>query len=86
TEGIFNPNHSLHVSLFNWIWPLICQSVLDEFTRYWNNHQVRSQKNKLMPLGAMPWDIFTSPQAYGGEHCSIPVSQDTIDALRAQLP
>ncbi|KAF8589725.1 hypothetical protein K439DRAFT_1612526 [Ramaria rubella] len=62
TEGIFNPNHSLHVSLFNWIWPPICQSVLDEFTRYWNNHQ-----------------------AYGGEHCSIPVSQDAIDALQAQL-
>ncbi|KAF8584361.1 hypothetical protein K439DRAFT_1653235 [Ramaria rubella] len=77
-KGIFNPNNNLHISLFNWIWPPICQSVLDEFTTYWNNHRVRSQKNKLMPSGATPWDIFTSPQAYG-------VPQDAINALRADL-
>ncbi|KAF8576012.1 hypothetical protein K439DRAFT_1541744 [Ramaria rubella] len=84
-EGIFNPNDNLHISLFNWIWPPICQSVLDEFTTYWNNHRVHSQKNKLMPSGATPRDIFTSPQAYGGECCSIPVPQDAIDALQEAL-
>ncbi|KAF8573693.1 hypothetical protein K439DRAFT_1624886 [Ramaria rubella] len=85
-EGIFNPNDNLHISLFNWIWPPICQSVLDEFTTYWNNHRVHSQKNKLMPSGATSRDIFTSSQAYGGEHCSIPMPQDAIDALQADLP
>ncbi|KAF8579620.1 hypothetical protein K439DRAFT_1648436 [Ramaria rubella] len=70
-EGIFNPNNTLHVSLFNWIWPPICQSVLDDFSMHWNNHRVHN--------------IFTSPQAYGGEHCSIPIPQDAINALHAEL-
>ena len=39
-----------------------------------------------MPSGATPRDVFTSSQAYGGERCSIPVTQDAIDALRADLP
>ncbi|KAF8583634.1 hypothetical protein K439DRAFT_1647174 [Ramaria rubella] len=85
TEGVFNLNNELHVALFNWIWLPICQSVLDEFMTYWNNHRVRSQKNKLMPSGATPRDIFTSPQAYGGERYSIPRTQEAIDALRAEL-
>ncbi|KAF8579544.1 hypothetical protein K439DRAFT_1524163 [Ramaria rubella] len=69
-EGIFNPNDNLYISLFKWIWPPI----------------FHSQKNKLMPSGATPQDIFTSPQAYGGERCLIPVPQDAINALRANLP
>lgn len=28
---------------------------------YWNTHKIRKQKNKSMPSGATPTDIFTSP-------------------------
>ena len=38
-----------------------------------------------MPSGATPNDIFILPSAYGGERCSIPVSQDAIDALRKDI-
>ena len=36
----------------------------------------------MMPSGATPRDIFTSPQAHGLEQCSIPVPQIAIDNLR----
>ncbi|KAF8519423.1 hypothetical protein JB92DRAFT_3112377 [Gautieria morchelliformis] len=61
-------------------------AILDDFIAYWNSHRVRTQHNKLMPSGATPSNIFTSPQAYGGERCSIPVSQEAIDALRKNIP
>ncbi|KAF8519431.1 hypothetical protein JB92DRAFT_3112393 [Gautieria morchelliformis] len=61
-------------------------AILDDFVAYWNSHRVRTQHNKLMPSGATPSNIFTSPQAYGGERCSIPVSQEAIDALHKNIP
>ncbi|KAF8511093.1 hypothetical protein JB92DRAFT_3144212 [Gautieria morchelliformis] len=61
-------------------------AILDDFIAYWNSHRVRTQHNKLMPSGATPCNIFTSPGAYGGERCSIPVSQEAIDALRKNIP
>ncbi|KAF8508556.1 hypothetical protein JB92DRAFT_2832320 [Gautieria morchelliformis] len=62
------------------------QAILDDFVACWNSHRVWTQHNKLMPSGATPRNIFTSPQAYGGEQCSIPVSQEAIDALRKNIP
>ncbi|KAF8506306.1 hypothetical protein JB92DRAFT_2832928 [Gautieria morchelliformis] len=85
-NGMFNPNDTLHISLFNWLWPPICQAILDDFVAYWNSHRAQTQRNKLMLSGATPRDVFTSPQAYGGERCSIPVPQDAIDALRKNIP
>ena len=76
----------IHSALFNWLWPPICQVVLDKFVAYWNSHRVQFQKNKSMPSGATPCDIFTSPQVYGGKCCSIPIPQEAVDVLRDDLP
>ncbi|KAF8513200.1 hypothetical protein JB92DRAFT_3083220 [Gautieria morchelliformis] len=87
-EGIWHWLHANHEasSLFNWLWPPICQAILNDFVAYWNSHRIQTQHNKLMPSGATPRDVITSPQAYGGEHCSILVPQDAIDALCKNIP
>ncbi|KAF8525667.1 hypothetical protein JB92DRAFT_2621172, partial [Gautieria morchelliformis] len=50
-NGMFNPNDTLHISLFNWLWLPICQAILNDFLAYWNSYRVRTQHNKLMPSG-----------------------------------
>ncbi|KAF7975358.1 hypothetical protein HWV62_9675 [Athelia sp. TMB] len=63
TAGIFSPSNDVHVALFNWLWPPIIQAELDEFSEYWNTHRIWKQKNKNMPSGAAPRDVYTSPEA-----------------------
>ena len=38
-----------------------------------------------MPSNKTPRDIFTRPEAVGRERCSIPVPQEAIDQLRADM-
>ncbi|KAJ7769521.1 hypothetical protein B0H16DRAFT_1661037 [Mycena metata] len=68
-EGIFNPNNPIHVLLFNWIWPPIVQGELDHFTERWNSHVIRRQRNKLMPSGVSPNELYAHPD--------IQISRDT---------
>ncbi|KAJ7894284.1 hypothetical protein B0H14DRAFT_3081334 [Mycena olivaceomarginata] len=75
-EGIFNPNNSIHVLLFNWIWPPIFQGELDHFTERWNSHVIRRQSNKLMPSGVSPNELYAHPEYYGGRCFAIPVPKD----------
>ncbi|EPQ56805.1 hypothetical protein GLOTRDRAFT_104539 [Gloeophyllum trabeum ATCC 11539] len=84
-QGVFNPGSAVHINLFNWIFPGLIQKKLDEFVAYWNSHRIRNQKNKLMPSGATPTDMFTRPEAYGGQRLSIPVPLDATTRLCASL-
>ncbi|KAJ7433582.1 hypothetical protein B0H11DRAFT_1939354 [Mycena galericulata] len=84
-EGIFNPNNQIHVHLFNWIWPPIIQGELDHFTERWNSHIIRRQRNKLMPSGVSPNELYAHPEYYGGRCFAIPVPQAAIDAFRANI-
>ncbi|KAJ7813493.1 hypothetical protein B0H14DRAFT_2522815 [Mycena olivaceomarginata] len=84
-EGIFNPNNPIHVHLFNWIWPPIVQGKLDHFTERWNSHVIRHQRNKLMPSGVSPNELYAHPEYYGGRCFAIPVPQAALDAFRASI-
>ncbi|KAF8156751.1 hypothetical protein B0H34DRAFT_808164 [Crassisporium funariophilum] len=85
-DGIYNPNHELHVNLFKWLWPRILQVQLDVFVEFWNNHRIRFQSKKSNVSGTTPRQAFTVPQLFGGKDCRIVVDQTTIDALRAEIP
>ncbi|KAJ7149797.1 hypothetical protein C8R43DRAFT_1096870 [Mycena crocata] len=84
-EGIFNPNNSIHVLLFNWIWPPIVQGELDHFTELWNSHVIRRQRNKSMPSGFSPNELYAHPEHFGGRCFAIPVPKDAITALRGTI-
>ncbi|KAJ6524658.1 hypothetical protein DFH09DRAFT_1250808 [Mycena vulgaris] len=71
-EGIFNPNNSIH-------------GELDHFTEMWNSHVIRRQRNKLMPSGVSPNELYSHPEHYGGRCFAIPVPKDAIDALRGSI-
>ncbi|KAJ7111718.1 hypothetical protein C8R44DRAFT_833185 [Mycena epipterygia] len=80
-EGIFNPNNQIHVHLFNWIWPPIVQGELDHFTERWNSHVICRQRNKLMPSGVSPNELYAHPEHYGGRCFAIPVPQAAINTF-----
>lgn len=72
--------------LFHWLWPKIVQLKLDEFKLYWNYHTPRKDEKKVMTSGIAPIEIYRNPATYGLARVSTPVEQETIDALRENLP
>ncbi|PPQ75874.1 hypothetical protein CVT24_000811, partial [Panaeolus cyanescens] len=84
SDGIFQPDSTLHKNLFYWLWPQIVQSQLDQFSEYWNNHRIRKQAEKSNMSGKSPRHGFTVPEA-PAEDCKIEVDQVVIEALRAQI-
>ena len=61
------------------------QIQVDAFIEYWNNHCIRTQKNKPNMSGSTPRHAFTvlAPPA---QDCKIPVSRQAIHALRSHIP
>ncbi|KAJ7139311.1 hypothetical protein C8R44DRAFT_606323 [Mycena epipterygia] len=84
-ERIFSPNVDFHLPLFYWIFVPLLQAQLDEFRLWWNHHRIRTQKDKNMPSGHVPYDALEHPQNYGGLACRIPVPQGAVDDLRKML-
>ncbi|KAJ7260158.1 hypothetical protein C8J57DRAFT_1637757 [Mycena rebaudengoi] len=86
TLNYFNPGLQLHIDLFNWLWPKIVQLSLDDFVEYWNNHKIRTQRNKLLPSGFSPNYICDFPERFGLTHFGEPAPQHFVDALRKNIP
>ncbi|KAI0752401.1 hypothetical protein C8Q80DRAFT_1266961 [Daedaleopsis nitida] len=87
SNGLFDHTNSIHVHLFQWLWPKIVQVKLNAFREYWNCHKIRGQRNKLMPSGGSPNNMFLNYQAYGCEDLSIPVTDmGLVRRLRDELP
>ncbi|KAJ6580123.1 hypothetical protein DFH09DRAFT_1077029 [Mycena vulgaris] len=64
--------------------PLL-QAELDEFRRFWNHHRVRSQPEKNMPSGHVPYNASDHPQNYGRLDHRIPVPQKAVGDLRKMV-
>jgi hypothetical protein len=79
------PNKFLS-DLFNWLWPKIIQRSLDDFVNYWNNHKIRTQRNKLLPSGVSPNYIGDFPENFGLVHFGVPAPQHLVDTLRQNIP
>ncbi|KAJ7832305.1 hypothetical protein B0H13DRAFT_2256526 [Mycena leptocephala] len=86
TNGLFNPGNQIHIDLFHWLWSKIVQIKLDEFKLYWNYHTPRKNPKKALVCGIPPIEIYRNPDVYGLARLSTPVDQETIDALRANIP
>ncbi|KAJ7703470.1 hypothetical protein B0H14DRAFT_3099849 [Mycena olivaceomarginata] len=86
SQSYFNPAFPLHIDLFNWLWPKIVQYSLDDFVDYWNNHKIRTQRNKALPSGVSPKFICDFPERFGLTHFGTPAPQDLIDTLHQNIP
>ncbi|KAJ7105543.1 hypothetical protein C8R44DRAFT_942644, partial [Mycena epipterygia] len=82
----FNSAQPFHIDLFNWLWPKIVQVSLDDFVEYWNNHKIRTQRNKQLPSGFSPNYIYDFPDKFGLTYFGVPAPQDLVDALRENIP
>ncbi|KAJ6605196.1 hypothetical protein DFH09DRAFT_1422079 [Mycena vulgaris] len=60
-ERIYGAEVAFHRDLFNWIFPPVIQSLLDEFRTYWNQHTICAQPEKEMPSGHAPADALEHP-------------------------
>ncbi|KAJ7882120.1 hypothetical protein B0H13DRAFT_2235504 [Mycena leptocephala] len=74
----FNPATPFYIDLFNWL--------LDDFVDYWNNHKIRTQRNKLLPSGVSPNYICDFPQRFGRTNFAVQAPQDLVEALRQNIP
>jgi hypothetical protein len=72
--------------LFNWLWPKIIQLKLNEFVEYWNNHKIRTQRDKLLPSGFSPKYICDFPDRFGLTKFGTSAPQHLVDALRQSIP
>ncbi|KAJ7430111.1 hypothetical protein B0H11DRAFT_2398532 [Mycena galericulata] len=86
SHNYFHPSLQHHIDLFNWLWPKIIQLCLDNFVEYWNNHKIRTQRNKLLPSGFSPNYICDFPEKFGLTHFGVPAPQQFVDALRQNIP
>ncbi|KAJ6495490.1 hypothetical protein C8R45DRAFT_824118 [Mycena sanguinolenta] len=86
TNGLFNSGNEMHIHLFHWLWSKIVQIQLDQFKLYWNHHTPRKNPKKNLVSGIPPIEVYRNPEAYGLVRMSAPVDQQTIDALRENLP
>ncbi|KAJ6560015.1 hypothetical protein B0H19DRAFT_1289657 [Mycena capillaripes] len=85
-QNYFHPSVQHHVDLFNWLWPKIVQLCLDGFVDYWNNHKIRTQRNKLLPSGFSPNLICDFPERFGLTNFRVPAPQPFVDTLRQNIP
>ncbi|KAJ7878361.1 hypothetical protein B0H14DRAFT_3130022 [Mycena olivaceomarginata] len=86
SHNYFNSAYQLHIDLFNWLWPKIIQLALDNFLDYWNNHKIRTQRNKLLPSGFSPNYICDFPEKFALTHFGVAAPQPFINALRQNIP
>ncbi|KAJ7767045.1 hypothetical protein DFH07DRAFT_737051 [Mycena maculata] len=84
-ERIYVSEVPFHRDLFNWIFPPLIQSQLDEFRVYWNQHVIRAQPDKEMPSGHAPADALEHPGLFGGLDCGIRVPKEALQELREAL-
>lgn len=71
--------------LFYWIFIPLVQDELANFQRWWNNHRVRTQENKMMPSGHVPSFALEYPSTLNGVDCRIEVPKEAIARLREFL-
>ncbi|KAJ6447916.1 hypothetical protein C8R45DRAFT_850605, partial [Mycena sanguinolenta] len=81
TLNYFNTAFQIHIDLFNWLWPKIIQCGLDDFIDYWNNHKIRTQRNKLLPSGVSPNYIWDFPEKFGLTHFGVSAPPQSIATL-----
>ncbi|KAJ7216012.1 hypothetical protein GGX14DRAFT_359351 [Mycena pura] len=86
TENYINIANDLHIDLFHWVWSKIVQNAIDHFVRYWNTHKTRNQRNKALPSGVSPQQVFENPQNFGLRHAGVPVDLNAVSTLRNMLP
>lgn len=72
--------------LFQWLWPKVVKQAINTFVRYWNNHKTRTQKEKWLPSGVAPRQVYENPLNYGFKHAGKPVPKEVVQELRAMLP
>ena len=76
---------TLASNLVQWLWSSLIQRELDKLRDSFNNHKVRSDRNKLLPSGQSPNVVMALYKQYGGTNCLQPVDIHLVDELMQGL-
>ncbi|KAJ7835526.1 hypothetical protein B0H14DRAFT_2363327 [Mycena olivaceomarginata] len=86
SSSIINIGLEQHMLLFQWLWPKVVKQAINTFVRYWNNHKMRTQKEKWLPSGVAPRQVYENPVNYGFKHAGSLFLGRSSQQLRAMLP
>jgi hypothetical protein len=71
--------------LVQWLWPMFIQQELDTLKDSFNNHVVRTDRQKKNPSGVAPNIAIAMPEEYGGQNCLQLVDVTVIQRLKEEL-
>ncbi|KAJ7608409.1 hypothetical protein FB45DRAFT_710743, partial [Roridomyces roridus] len=86
SENLINIGLELDILLFQWLWSKIVKTAMDNFVKYWNHHKTRNKKEKCLPSGVSPREVFHNPTNFGLQRAGAEVTKEVVDELRAMLP
>lgn len=78
----YDLSNALHRMLFRWLAVPWLQEQLDRFIRTLNLTKKRRDKNKVLPQGRAPQDIFLRPEDSDVLDFKVDVDQATLDTIR----
>jgi len=84
-RDIYDPTDPRQYELIQWLWPTIIQKELDKLRDHFNNHVVRTDRNKIIPSGVSPNVAYALPEEYSGEDCLQPVDRQVVHELMEKL-
>lgn len=71
--------------LVQWLWPTLIQQELDTLKDHFNDHVVRTDREKKLPSGVSPNIAYTLHEQYGSEDCLQPVDRDIVWGLMEDI-
>lgn len=72
-------------ALAQWLWSTYLRSEFVHIRAQMNSYRVRRDKNKLLPSGASPSEIYSLPEKYGLRQCLRPVDVAVIQEAKEAI-
>lgn len=81
--GILNINDAIHLEFLRFCFMPLIQNDLYKFTRLWNNHRIRQQRNSEVPSG-IPNVLYYQPEVFHSQDHSLPIpcSDETLTRIQ----
>ena len=79
--GVFHETNPLHVECVRFCFMGLIQAELDRISQNWNLHEIREQKNVVVPLG-QPDLLYLLPKINGHRDYGTPVVKDDVLACK----
>jgi len=74
----YEPSRADHRIAFLAVYIPIIRLELEEFTHWWNNHSIRSQRDRPHVISGIPYLLYNYPQESGAVDCGVPIDRELL--------